>query len=399
MGDWGGASVPGAPLGFYVHVPFCAVRCGYCDFNTYTATELGGGGSQAAYAGHAVAEVELAARTLGPDRRVETVFFGGGTPTLLPAEDLARLLGAIDEHVGLAPDAEVTTEANPDSVTPEGLARLREAGFTRVSFGMQSAVTHVLAVLERTHDPAGVARAVRWAREAGFEQVSLDLIYGTPGETAADWFALPGRRAGPGARPRLGLQPDRRGRHPPGPSGPHRRGADARRGRPRREVRTGRRRPHRRRAGVVRGLELGPRRPLPLPPQTSSTGPAPDWWGVGPGPTPTSPGERWWNLKHPSAYAARLTAGESPRQDGESSTTPPGPWSGSCSRCACATGCRWRPWTTSTPSRPPTTPAPAATGSPGRDRRSGHPRADDRLVLTRPGRLLADGVVRTLVGD
>ena len=176
------------PFGFYVHVPFCAVRCGYCDFNTYTATELGGGGSQAAYAGHAVAEVEYAASVLGPDLpSVSTVFFGGGTPTLLPAEDLTRLLGVIDATFGLAPGAEVTTEANPDSVTPESLAALRAGGFNRVSFGMQSAVPHVLQVLERTHDPANVARAVGWAREAGFEQVSLDLIYGTPGESVADW--------------------------------------------------------------------------------------------------------------------------------------------------------------------------------------------------------------------
>ena len=152
---------PDVPFGVYVHVPFCAVRCGYCDFNTYTATELGGGGSQAAYAGHAVAEVEYAGRSLGADRpQVETVFFGGGTPTLLPADDLMRVLGPFGTTFGLAPDAEVTTEANPDSVTPDGLAALREGGFNRVSFGMQSAVPHVLRVLERTHDPANVARAV-----------------------------------------------------------------------------------------------------------------------------------------------------------------------------------------------------------------------------------------------
>ncbi len=184
------AAPAGAPFGVYVHVPFCAVRCGYCDFNTYTATELGGGGSQAAYAGHAVAEVEYAAKLLGPDRpEVATVFFGGGTPTLLPAGDLTRVLSAIDASFGLAEGAEVTTEANPDSVTPEGLAALREGGFNRVSFGMQSAVPHVLQVLERTHDPARVPQAVAWARAAGFEQVSLDLIYGTPGETVADWQA------------------------------------------------------------------------------------------------------------------------------------------------------------------------------------------------------------------
>ena len=146
----------GVPFGVYVHVPFCAVRCGYCDFNTYTATELGGGGSQAAYAGHAVAEVATPARALGPDRPpVETVFFGGGTPTLLPSADLVRILRARStRRSGWRPGAEVTTEANPDSVTPESLAALRAGGFTRICFGMQSAVPHVLRVLERTHDPA-----------------------------------------------------------------------------------------------------------------------------------------------------------------------------------------------------------------------------------------------------
>ncbi len=137
----------------YVHVPFCRVRCGYCDFNTYTATELGGGANQAAYAETAVAEIALAARVLadaGRSRPVDTVFLGGGTPTLLPAGDLARMLAAVRDAWGLAPGAEVTTEANPDSVTPASLASLAAAGFTRVSFGMQSAVPHVLATLDRT---------------------------------------------------------------------------------------------------------------------------------------------------------------------------------------------------------------------------------------------------------
>ena len=173
-------------LGFYVHVPFCSVRCGYCDFNTYTALELGGGASQAAYAGQAIAEVALAAEVVGA-REVDTVFFGGGTPTQLPAHDLVAILGAIQQRVGLADGAEVTTEANPDSVTPESLAVLREGGFNRISFGMQSAVPHVLRVLDRTHDPARVPQVVAWARRAGFEQISLDLIYGTPGESPADW--------------------------------------------------------------------------------------------------------------------------------------------------------------------------------------------------------------------
>lgn len=180
----------GRDFGVYLHVPFCTVRCGYCDFNTYTASELGGGASQASYADTALREIELAAGVMEraglASRPVSTVFVGGGTPTLLPAGDLGRMLAGVRAAWGLAPGAEVTTEANPDSVTPESLAQLAEAGFTRVSFGMQSAVPRVLATLERTHDPRRIPDVVRWAREAGLA-VSLDLIYGTPGESLDDW--------------------------------------------------------------------------------------------------------------------------------------------------------------------------------------------------------------------
>ena len=171
----------------YLHVPFCTVRCGYCDFNTYTATELGGGASQHAYADTALREMELAASVMAdlPRRPVSTVFVGGGTPTVLAVPDLARMLGGVRDAWGLVDDVEVTTEANPDSVTPESLAALADAGFTRVSFGMQSAVPHVLATLDRTHDPRRIPDVVRWAREAGLA-VSLDLIYGTPGESLDD---------------------------------------------------------------------------------------------------------------------------------------------------------------------------------------------------------------------
>ncbi|HEY9394293.1 MAG TPA: radical SAM protein, partial [Nocardioides sp.] len=139
-------------LGFYVHVPFCTVRCGYCDFNTYTAIELGPGVSRQTYADQAIEEVRLARRVLADsDKQVDTVFFGGGTPTLLPASDLTGMLGAIRDEFGLADDVEVTTEANPDSVDLDYLRTLREGGFTRLSFGMQSAVPHVLKTLDRTH--------------------------------------------------------------------------------------------------------------------------------------------------------------------------------------------------------------------------------------------------------
>ena len=173
-----------------MHVPFCATRCGYCDFNTYTSDELGPGANRAEYAGTAIAELRGRRATLGPDLpTVSTVFVGGGTPTLLPADDLAAVLAAVRELFPVADDVEVTTEANPETVSPAYLGRLREAGFTRVSLGMQSAAEHVLAVLDRRHTPGRAVEAAHEARAAGFEHVNLDLIYGTPGETDADWAA------------------------------------------------------------------------------------------------------------------------------------------------------------------------------------------------------------------
>jgi oxygen-independent coproporphyrinogen-3 oxidase len=379
------ADVGRRAFGVYVHVPFCAVRCGYCDFNTYTATELGGGGSQAAYAGHAVAEVALAAEQLGPDRPpVQTVFFGGGTPTLLPAGDLTRILAAIDEQLGLAPGAEVTTEANPDSVTPESLAALRTGGFTRVSFGMQSAVTHVLRVLERTHDPARVAQAVQWAREAGFAQVSLDLIYGTPGESLEDW------RTSIDAA--LACEPDHVSAYSL-------------------IVEDGTRLARQVRTGVVPAPDdddLADKYAL-ADDAFSAAGlewyevsnwardaaarcrhnelywTSADWWGVGPGAHSHVAGRRWWNVKHPSAYAARIAAGESPAQDGEVLDEP----TRALERVLLEIRLR--------------------DGLPLALVDSGHvdavvsrglaERHHDRLVLTRPGRLLGDAVVRELVGD
>ena len=307
-------------FGVYVHVPFCAVRCGYCDFNTYTATELGGGGSQAAYAGNAIAEVELAAHLLAAEPggvpTAQTVFFGGGTPTLLPAADLTRILGAIDDRLGLAPDAEVTTEANPDSVTPESLAELRAGGFNRISFGMQSAVPHVLAVLDRTHDPARVPEAVRWAREAGFEQVSLDLIYGTAGESLEDWRTS--------LEAALECEPDHVSAYSL-------------------IVEDGTRLARQIRTGLVAAPDdddLADKYLLAdeLLEQAgfgwyevsnwARTAEArcrhnelywtsANWWGIGPGAHSHLSGRRWWNLKHPSAYAARVGHGESPAENGE----------------------------------------------------------------------------------
>ncbi|AJW78900.1 radical SAM family heme chaperone HemW [Clavibacter michiganensis] len=305
-------------FGVYLHVPFCRVRCGYCDFNTYTAPELRGV-KQSDYASQAVQEVGFAASALHesgvPPRPASTVFLGGGTPTLLPVKDLVRMLDAVRDTWGIAEGAEVTTEANPDSVDDAYLAALATGGFTRVSFGMQSAVPRVLATLERTHDPARIAPVVRGARAAGLE-VSLDLIYGTPGETIDDWrasleqaiaqepdhlsaYALivePGTklarqiRRGEVPEPDEDLQADMYEL------------ADRLLGEAGYEwyevsnwARDGRRSRHN--LAYWQGH---------------------DWWGVGPGAHSHVGGVRWWNVKHPAAYADRVLAGASPGAGRES---------------------------------------------------------------------------------
>ena len=289
------------PFGVYLHVPFCAARCGYCDFNTYTGLSH----LQPAFVDAAVEDLRLARRVLGDPPPASTVFVGGGTPTLLPPEQLARLLQAVRDEVGLAPGAEVTTEANPDSVDPRSLALLRETGFTRISFGMQSAVPGVLQVLERTHAPGRPEAAAREAREAGFDQVSLDLIYGTPGETDADWqrsldAAL---SAGPTHVSAYALIVEEGT-------------ALARQ--------------------VARGVVPAPDddvladRYLQAESALSGLGwyevsnwgepcrhnlgywRGGDWWGAGPGAHSHVGGVRWWNAKHPTAYVQALAEGRSP---------------------------------------------------------------------------------------
>ncbi|MDR1187622.1 MAG: radical SAM family heme chaperone HemW [Bifidobacteriaceae bacterium] len=174
------------PFEVYIHVPFCARRCGYCDFNTYVA----GPDQRAAFVRHAIMELELAQGELEQagqgGRAAQSVFFGGGTPTMLGQAHLKRLLDAVRLTIGIAPGAEVTTEANPDSVDATSLEKLAEAGFNRVSFGMQSAVPKVLAALDRTHDPERLPEVVQAARVAGLDP-AVDLIYGTPGESLEDW--------------------------------------------------------------------------------------------------------------------------------------------------------------------------------------------------------------------
>ena len=163
------SEVPLRPLGIYIHVPFCSTRCGYCDFNTYTAAELGTepGASRIGYIAVAIKELDLAARVLGPEApEVSTIYVGGGTPTLLPPDDLGRLIAAVRDRFGLAADAEVSTESNPESIDAGGLCRLRALGFNRISFGMQSVVPHVLATLDRTHSPGRPQQAVADGRSA-----------------------------------------------------------------------------------------------------------------------------------------------------------------------------------------------------------------------------------------
>nr|WP_246335450.1 radical SAM family heme chaperone HemW [Microcella alkalica] len=305
-------------FGVYLHVPFCRVRCGYCDFNTYTASEIRGV-KQSDFADQAIAELELAARVLDdagfPPRPASTVFFGGGTPTLLPATDLARMLAAVERLFTLAPGAEITTEANPDSIDAAGLQTLTEAGFTRVSIGMQSAVPRVLATLERTHDPANVTRRVAEARAAGLA-VSLDLIYGTPGESESDWHASldaaleqrPDHISAYALIVEEGTKLARqiaRGEVPPVDDDLHAtmyEAADARlsqAGYSWYEV-----------SNWALATTDGGASRRSRHNRAYWTGQ--DWWGVGPGAHSHIGGVRFWNVKHPAAYAQRLTAGESP---------------------------------------------------------------------------------------
>lgn len=186
----GEGTVRERPFSVYLHVPYCRVRCGYCDFNTYTNLAMGGGASASDYVDTLADELRLARAAMDraglPGRAARTVFVGGGTPTMLPAGDLARTLTLVRDTWGLADGAEVTTEANPETVDERYLAALAQAGFTRVSFGMQSSVPHVLRTLDRTHTPERMPQVVAWARGVGLE-TSLDLIYGTPGESLEDW--------------------------------------------------------------------------------------------------------------------------------------------------------------------------------------------------------------------
>jgi oxygen-independent coproporphyrinogen-3 oxidase len=300
------------PFGIYVHVPFCTVRCGYCDFNTYTLTELGvDGASVGTYADVALRELELATRVLGPAApRVQTVFFGGGTPTVLAASDLVRVLDGIRTRFGLAERAEVTTEANPDSVTPASLQELAAGRFTRVSMGMQSAVPHVLATLERTHDPVNVAKAVEAAKSAGLK-VSLDLIYGTPGESLMDW------RTSLDAAIHLG--PDHISAYALVVEEGTKLGAQVRRGQVPAPQDDDEAAKYELADQVLGAAGYGwyevsnwARTEADRCRHNEGYWSDGHWWGVGPGAHSHVGGVRWWNVRHPNAYATRLNAGLSP---------------------------------------------------------------------------------------
>ena len=314
------AAEAGEPRTFslYVHVPFCTVRCGYCDFNTYTAETFGPGAGRGDYWESAVAELDHAVAVLErsdvPARPLHTVFVGGGTPTLLPASHLVRILHAARERFGLAEDAEVTTEANPDTLTPEYVAELAEGGFTRLSVGMQSAVPHVLAVLERTHTPANVPAAVAAARAAGME-VSLDLIYGTPGESLADWRTT--------LEAAVAMAPDHVSAYSLIVEEGTRFGAQVARGQvpdvdPDVQADEYLLADELLSAAGYRWYEVSN---WADDPEGAGVHRArhnvaywrdQDWWGVGPGAHSHLAGVRFWNAKHPAAYAQRLATGVTP---------------------------------------------------------------------------------------
>jgi oxygen-independent coproporphyrinogen-3 oxidase len=308
-------------LSAYVHIPFCASRCGYCDFNTYTAAELQRDGTSITaqtYPDRVIAEVNWLRQNHDDNREISTVFFGGGTPTMITANNLVRILDSLKQTYGLAKDAEVTTEANPDSVTKQDLETLVAGGFTRISFGHQSSAANVLALLERTHTPGRTWEAIRDARAVGFEHVSVDLIYGTPGETDEDLSATlaevsqadvdhvsayslivePGTRLA--ARVARGEVPN-----PSDDVAAHRYGIIE-------EQLT--------QLGMTWYEVSNWAKPNGECRHNIAYWRNQDWLGIGPGAHAHTNGVRSWNLKHPAAWAARIDEGLTPDADSETLT-------------------------------------------------------------------------------
>ncbi|MDX1891264.1 radical SAM family heme chaperone HemW [Mycolicibacterium sp. 050158] len=375
-----------APFGIYVHVPFCATRCGYCDFNTYTPAQLGGanpdGWLEAMRIELGLAAAQLAAR--GPLPEVATVFVGGGTPSMLGGERLAALLDAVRANFALAAGAEVTTEANPESTTPELLDRLRGAGYTRLSLGMQSTAPHVLAALDRVHSPGRALAAVADARAAGFAHVNLDLIYGTPGETDDDLARSVDAAIGSGVDHvsayalvvEDGTALARRVRRGELPA-------------PDDDVLATRYEllDERLSAAGFGWYEVSNwSRPGGECRHNLGYWDGGEWWGAGPGAHGYVDGMRWWNVKHPKAYAASLAEGRLPIADSESLDGSARHVEDVMLRLRLRQGL------------PVTTLSAAELGRADGAIAGGLVRRlDDRLVLTDHGRLLADAVVRDLL--
>lgn len=318
--DFVAAAVNGSDRTFslYVHVPFCSSRCGYCDFNTYISPDLGPGASHDSYADTAIKELEFAADAMEKSgvepKPLHSVFFGGGTPTLLQSSDLTRILKRADQLFGIQDAAEITTEANPDSLSREAVQGLADGGFNRISMGMQSSVSHVLQVLERTHNPVNVDAAAGWIREAGLD-MSLDLIFGTPGESLQDWersldavLALqPNHVSAYGLIVEEGTKlaaQIRRGVYPntdPDDQADKYLLTEERLG-----------------AAGYRWYEISnwAHDPNDEGIHQSQHNLAywrdQDWWGIGPGAHSHMAGLRWWNAKHPAAYASRILDNMSP---------------------------------------------------------------------------------------
>ena len=303
------------PFGVYVHVPFCATRCGYCDFNTYTASELGNSAGFSSWLDGLKAELDLGARVLSQGSRpvpeAGTVFVGGGTPSLLGAGRLGEVLGAVRGSFGLAAEAEITTESNPESTSPSFFAGIRDAGYTRVSLGMQSAAEHVLRVLERQHTPGRAVAAAREARDAGFEHVNLDLIYGTPGESTDDL------RASLDAV--LEAEVDHVSAYSLIVEDGTAMARKVRRGElpmPDDDVLADRYEliDARLREAGLRWYEVSNWAASDAAVCRHNIGywRGGDWWGAGPGAHSHVGGVRWWNVKHPARYASLLAEGTSP---------------------------------------------------------------------------------------
>ncbi|WP_299062589.1 radical SAM family heme chaperone HemW [uncultured Actinomyces sp.] len=317
------------PLAIYVHVPFCQIRCGYCDFNTYTVG-FGPGADRESYGQSALAEMRMGAGILSeagmPQRPASSIFFGGGTPTLLSTDILGRLLAGVGENFGIARGAEITVEANPESVDEAALERIAKAGFTRVSFGMQSAVPEVLRVLDRRHDPAKLPGLVGAARRLGLD-VSVDLIYGAPGESLTDWQTS--------LEEAIAMEPDHISAYALVIEEGTKMGAQVARGQlpmPDPDDEASKYEIADRLLGEAgyswyeisnfARREVGEERIVSTQLRHASKHNLAywrdwDWWGIGPGAHSHIGRYRWWNVKHPSAYAQRLREGLSPAHAGE----------------------------------------------------------------------------------